>query len=76
MSRLVLITAAELEKLLFKLGFIKMRQKGSHAFYRHSDGRTTTIPFHTGKDLPRPLIRDILKDINIGVEEYNELIER
>lgn len=74
MSRLVLINAAELEKLLFKLGFVKLRQKGSHAFYRHSDGRTTTIPFHTGKDLPRPLLRDILKEINIGVDEYNELI--
>ena len=74
MSRLILITAAELEKLLFKLGFVKIRQKGSHAFYRHSDGRATTIPFHSGKDLPRPLIRDILREINISIDEYNSLI--
>ena len=73
MSRLVLITAASLEKLVFKLGFVKMRQKGSHVFYRHPDGRTTTIPFHSGKDLPRPLLRDILREINISIDEYNEL---
>jgi predicted RNA binding protein YcfA (HicA-like mRNA interferase family) len=75
MSRLVLINAIELEQLIFKLGFVKIRQKGSHAFYRHSDGRTTTIPFHTGKDLPRPLLRDILREINLSVDEYSALIK-
>ena len=75
MSRLILINAADMEKLIFKLGFIKIRQKGSHVFYRHSDGRTTTIPFHGGKDLPRPLLRDILREINLSVDEYNELIK-
>ena len=73
MSRLVLIRATEMEKILFKLGFDKVRQKGSHAFYRHADGRTTTIPFHSGKDLPRPLLRDILKEINISIDDYNGL---
>ncbi len=42
MSKLPLINAKEMEKLLFKIGFEKSRQKGSHAFYRHPDGRTTT----------------------------------
>ena len=74
MSRLVLINASELEKLIFKLGFVKVRQKGSHAFYRHPDGRTTTIAFHAGKDLPRPLLRGILREINISIDEYNNLI--
>ena len=73
MSRLVLLNAASLEKMICKLGFVKIRQKGSHAFYRHSDGRTTTIPFHSNKDLPRPLLRDILREINISIDEYNEL---
>jgi predicted RNA binding protein YcfA (HicA-like mRNA interferase family) len=73
MSRLVLIDASSLEKLLLELGFMKVRQRGSHAFYRHADGRTTTIPFHVGKDLPRPLLREILREINLSVYEYNEL---
>lgn len=75
MSKLQLIDAINLEKLLFKLEFTRIRQKGSHAFYRHDDGRTTTIPFHTGKDLPRPLIRQILREISISVDEYNELLK-
>jgi predicted RNA binding protein YcfA (HicA-like mRNA interferase family) len=74
MSRLVLIEAKRLEKLLFKLGFIKVRQKGSHAAYRHGDGRMTTIPFHTGKAIPRPLLREILREIGLSIDEYNEKI--
>ena len=75
MSRLILISALKMEKLLFKLGFEKIRKKGSHAFYLHIDGRTTTIPFHSNKDLPRPLIRDILREINLSIDEYNELLK-
>ncbi|MCL2605267.1 MAG: type II toxin-antitoxin system HicA family toxin [Defluviitaleaceae bacterium] len=73
MSKLALIDAVSLEKLLFKLGFQKIRQRGSHVFYRHPDGRTTTIPFHVGMDLPRPLLRAILREINISIDEYNNL---
>ena len=73
MSKLTLIDAPSLEQLLFKLGFVKVRQKGSHVLYCHADGRTTTIPFHMGKDLPRPLLRQILRDINLSIDEYNKL---
>lgn len=73
MSKLKLITAVALEKLLCKIGFVKTRQKGSHAFYRHHDGRTTVIPFHLGKDLPRPILRTILREISLSIDEYNKL---
>ena len=73
MSRLVLINAADMEKILIKLGFDRLRKKGSHTFYKHQDGRRTTIPFHGSKDLPRPLLRDILREINISIDEYNAL---
>lgn len=75
MSKLHLIDARKMEKLLLNLGFEKTRQKGSHAFFRHRDGRTTTVPYHPSKDLARPLIRAILNDININVQEYNNLIK-
>ena len=75
MSRLQLIDAKGMEKLLIHLGFSKTRQKGSHAFYRHSDGRTTTVAFHSSKDLARPLIREMLNEISISVDEYNELLK-
>jgi predicted RNA binding protein YcfA (HicA-like mRNA interferase family) len=75
MSKLPLVDARTMEKILYHLEFEKVRQKGSHAFYRHADGRTTTIPFHSSKDLARPLIRVILSEINITIEEYNELVQ-
>jgi predicted RNA binding protein YcfA (HicA-like mRNA interferase family) len=75
MSRLPLVDPKTLEKILFKLGFMKIRQKRSHVFYRHPDGRTTTVPFHIGKDLARPLIRVILNEINLPIEEYSHLIK-
>ena len=73
MSRLALISATEMEKILFRLGFDRLRKKGSHAFYQHHDGRTTTIPFHGNKDIPRSLLCDILREININIDDYNEL---
>jgi len=42
MSRLPIVNYKTLNQLLIKLGFSVVRQKGSHVFYRHSDGRTTT----------------------------------
>lgn len=70
MSKLPLANARTLEKLLFKLGFERVRSKGSHVFYRHPDGRYTTIPHHKGRDISRPLIRAILKQVDLSIEEY------
>lgn len=76
MTKLVLIDARKMEKLLFKLGFKRIRQRGSHVFYRHSDGRYTTIPHHRGRVLARPLIREILREIKISIEEYNKYLKK
>jgi len=74
-TKLILIDSSKMEKLLFKLGFEKVRQKGSHVFYRHPDGRYTTVPHHKGRMLARPLIREILKEIKMDVEEYNKYLQ-
>jgi predicted RNA binding protein YcfA (HicA-like mRNA interferase family) len=65
-----------MEKLLFKLGFEKVRQKGSHVFYRHPDGRTTSVPHHPGRDLARPLIKEILREIELSSDEYEEYLKK
>ena len=70
MSRLPIIKARMMEKLLLRLGFAIVRQKGSHVFYRHPDGRTTTVPHHRGRDLARPLIREILREIELSPDEF------
>jgi len=43
--------AEELEKAARRLGFVKARQKGSHARWVHADGRATTIPIHPSQEI-------------------------
>ncbi len=71
MSRLSIISDKDMIRLLSKLGFIKIRQKGSHLFLRHEDGRSTVVPVH-GKDLKRGLIKGILKDVKLSSDQYEE----
>ena len=70
MTRLPVVDAATMENLLLKLGFSRVRQKGAHVFYRHSDGRTTTVPHHKGRDLARPLVREVPREIELTPEQY------
>ena len=70
MSRLTIVDFRTMEKLLLRLGFTSVRQKGSHVFYRHPDGRTTTVPDHGNRDLARPLLREILREIELLPKEY------
>lgn len=76
MSKLPIVSSKEFEKLLLKIGFQISRQKGSHVFYKHPDGRYTTLPHHPGRDLSRPLIRQILREIRLTVEEFTQLMEK
>jgi len=69
-SKLKIITSAKMCKLLDGGGFVAIRQKGSHRFFQHPDGRTTVVPMHAG-DLDRTLVRKILKDIEMSIDEYN-----
>lgn len=59
----------EVVAILEKLGFVEVRQRGSHKQYRHSDGRCTTVPFHTDRDISPILLRQIAKDIGLTVED-------
>lgn len=56
--------------LLEKLGFVQVRQRGSHIQYRHPDGRATTVPWHSGRDLSPILIRQIAADIGLTVDKF------
>jgi predicted RNA binding protein YcfA (HicA-like mRNA interferase family) len=67
-SRLPIVDCKKMEKVLLRLGFSIVRQKGSHVFYRHSDGRTTTVP-------ARPLIREILREIDCTPDRFRQELE-
>ena len=75
MSKLPLVDAKTFEKLLLSLGFEIKRQKGSHVFYRHPDGRYTTLPHHQGRDIGRSLIRNILRQIELSPEEFMDKLK-
>ena len=63
--------AKDIAKVLGKLGFEFKRQKGSHMFFEHSDGRTTVIPNYGGEEIDRGLLNKIVKhDLQITREEF------
>lgn len=71
MAELLLLTGRELIKILLKMGFNKIRQKGSHVFLRHPDGRTTVVPNHPGEKIDRSLLNKIIKkDLGISRDEF------
>lgn len=74
MTKLPVVDFKTFERVLKKLGFERVRQKGSHVIFRHPDGRGTAVPNHPGRDLTRPLLRDILNEINLSIDEYLQIL--
>jgi len=75
MSKVPLLTAREVAKILERLGFVFKRQKGSHMFFGHPDGRTTVIPNHPTEHVDRGLLNKIIKhDLQISREEFMKYI--
>jgi predicted RNA binding protein YcfA (HicA-like mRNA interferase family) len=69
MGSLPVLKSREVAALLEQLGFVEVRQRGSHRQYRHPDGRGTTLPFHAGRDISPTLLRKIARDIGVTTEE-------
>lgn len=67
--------ARDLQKAARKLGFQMVRQKGSHARWKHSDGRATTIPVHGDSEIGSWLFYEILKQLGITEEDFRKLLE-
>ena len=70
MGNVPVLKPREVAKILEHLGFQLVRQRGSHRQYRHADARCTTVPFHPGRDLSPPLLRQIAKDIHLSIDEF------
>lgn len=60
----------ELIRALEKIGFQRIRQSGSHAVYRHPDGRWATVPIHKSKEIAKGLVHKILKDAQLTWDEF------
>ena len=73
MTKLSPIKPVQLIRILERLGFTKIRQKGSHIYMRHPDSRATVVPFHKGEDIPKGLLKKILDDIELKLDQFNHL---
>lgn len=72
MPKLVPVKPKKLIKILISLGFVERDAQGSHVFLKHQDGRTTVIPTHN-RELSKGLLRKILNDVKISIEEFDRL---
>lgn len=67
------IKTEKLIRILKKIGFREIRQKGSHKFFEHEDGRTTVIPLHY--EIRSGLLTKIIKhDLKIEREEFMKFV--
>ncbi len=57
MTRLPSLNGEQIVKALGKAGFQVLRQKGSHIYLKHPDGRATVVPVHKGESVGRGLLR-------------------
>lgn len=75
MSRLKLLAYRDLAKVVEAAGFEWVRLEGSHNTFRSADGRIIVIPDHGRQVIVRPLLRKIIRDIGLTVDEYNGLAD-
>jgi predicted RNA binding protein YcfA (HicA-like mRNA interferase family) len=72
MPRVPPLKARELIRILERMGFVEVRQSGSHKQFEHPDGRHTTIPVHKGIDLSPKFIACIARDIGVSPESLRK----
>ena len=69
MTRLPRLTALEVVRVIERKGFVLVRQSGSHKIFRNSEGTRITLPFHSGKILHPKLLKSILEDAGLSVDD-------
>ena len=69
MAKLPVIKGKEFIKFLESLGFRVTRMRGSHVRMRAEDGRVTTVPTHANRNVPKGLLRKIIRaDLEISLD--------
>jgi predicted RNA binding protein YcfA (HicA-like mRNA interferase family) len=68
--------ASDLQKVAETLGFRMVRHKGSHARWKHPDGRATTIPIHGNNEIGSWLFYEILKQLGITEDDFRRLLNK
>jgi predicted RNA binding protein YcfA (HicA-like mRNA interferase family) len=59
------------------IGFAVVRINGSHHRLRHPDGRVTSVPVHKNEDLPKGLLRKIIReDLGLELDDFLKLYKQ
>ncbi len=74
-DRLPRVTAADAIRALERAGFFFSRQTGSHKIYKNREGKRATVPYHSGKILHPKVLASIIRDANLTVEKFKELLK-
>ena len=75
-NKQIVLSGKDMIKLLEKLGFNVVRINGSHHRLKHIDGRVTTIPVHKNDDLPKGLMRKIIReDLEMSLEVFENSVK-
>jgi predicted RNA binding protein YcfA (HicA-like mRNA interferase family) len=67
-------TSSQVIKALEKLDFRFSRQSGSHKIYKNAQGKRVTVPSHKGKVLHPKVLKSILKDADVSLNEFFKLL--
>ncbi len=63
-------------KIVEKLGFRFSRQSGSHKIYKNNEGKRVTVAYHSGKILHPKVVKSILADAGLSVDEFKKMVKR
>ena len=75
MSGLPSLTPRKVIRALKRGGFLEDRQKGSHLVLIQPEMKArTVVPVHPGRTIKEPLLRAILRDANLSIDEFIELL--
>jgi len=73
MTKVPSLTFNQLINALRRDGWVVVRQKGSHARWQHIGGRAPPIPIPGNAEIGGWLLKEILSQLGITEEEFNEL---
>jgi len=76
MSKVPSLTGKDIVALLKKEGFVLERQRGSHVFLRHPDGRATVVPVHSGEVIGPGLLTKIMRDVEITKDDLLKMLRK
>jgi predicted RNA binding protein YcfA (HicA-like mRNA interferase family) len=74
-AKLPRVKASEVISALEQIGFFLARQSGSHKIFKNDQGRRVTIPYHSRKILHPKLLQSILRDADLTIERFKELVK-